>query len=95
MLKPGYRNQTYITNATITNYVLLVMNRLAPLVVWLFFVQYLLYYCFIIYLFQLTGAKAYVKPTLEMYVLQSLQGQFSGFHFLIMFLKTLKLGNFL
>ena len=26
---------------------------------------------------QLTGAKSYVKPTLEMYVLQSLQGQFS------------------
>ena len=44
---------------------------------------------------QLIGAKAYVKPTLEMYVLQSLQGQFSGFHFLILFLKTLKLGKFL
>ena len=27
---------------------------------------------------QLTGAEAYVKTTLEMYVLQSLQGQFSG-----------------
>ena len=46
-------------------------------------------------LIQLVGAKAYVKPTLEMYVLQSLQGQLSGFHFLILFLKTLKLGKFL
>ena len=46
-------------------------------------------------LIQLVGAKAYVKPTLEMYVLQSLQGQFSGFHFLILFLKTLKLGKYL
>ena len=44
---------------------------------------------------QLIGAKAYVKPTLEMYVLQSLQGAFSGFHFLILSLKTLKLGKFL
>ena len=44
---------------------------------------------------QLTATKAYVKSTLEMYVLQSLQGQFSGFHFLILFLKTLKLGKFL
>ena len=38
--------------------------------------------------FQLTGAKAYVKPSLEMHVLQSLQGQFSGFHFLILFRNT-------
>ena len=30
-----------------------------------------------------------------MYVLQSQQGQFSGFHFLILFLKTLKLDKFL
>ena len=44
---------------------------------------------------QLIGEKAYVKPTLEMHVLQSLQGQFLGFHFLILFLKTLKLGKFL
>ena len=44
---------------------------------------------------QFIGAKAYVKPTLAMCVLQSLQGQFSGFHFLILFLKTLKLGKFL
>ena len=44
---------------------------------------------------QFTKVKAYVKPTREMYVLQSLQGQFSGFHFLIQFLKTLKLGKFL
>ena len=44
---------------------------------------------------QLVGAKAYVKPTLKMCVLQSLQWQFSGFYFLILFLKTLKLGKFL
>ena len=44
---------------------------------------------------QLVRAKAYVKPTLKMCVLQSLQGQFSGFYFLILFLKTLKLGKFL
>ena len=37
-------------------------------------------------LIQLTGAKAFIKPTVEMYVLQSLQGQFSGFCFLILFL---------
>ena len=30
---------------------------------------------------QIARAKAYVKPTLEMYVLQSLQEKFSGFHF--------------
>ena len=30
---------------------------------------------------QLTGAKVYLKLTLEMYVLQSLRGQFSVFHF--------------
>ena len=42
---------------------------------------------------QLTRAEAYVKPTLEIYVLQSLQRQLSGFHFLILFLKTLKLGK--
>ena len=39
--------------------------------------------------------KVYVKPTLEIYLLESLQGQFSGFRFLILFLKTLKLGKFL
>ena len=44
---------------------------------------------------ELTETKAYLEPTLKMYVLQSLQGQFSGFHFTIMFLKTLKLGKFL
>ena len=44
---------------------------------------------------QLNGVKAYVKPILEMYVLQRLQGQFSGFRFLNLFLKTLKLGTFL
>ena len=44
---------------------------------------------------ELMRARGYVKPTLEMYVLQSLQGQFLGFHFLILFLKTLKLGKFL
>ena len=43
----------------------------------------------------LIAARAYLKPTQEMYVLQSLQGQFSGFHFLILFFKTLKLGKFL
>ena len=42
----------------------------------------------------LIGAKAYVKPTLEIYVLQSLQGQFSGFH-LILFLKAVRLDKFL
>ena len=42
---------------------------------------------------QLTGTKVYIKPTLEMYVLHSLQGQYSGF--LILLLKTLKLGKFL
>ena len=45
--------------------------------------------------FQHTGTEAYAKPALEMHALQSLQGQFSGFHFLILFLKTLKLGKFL
>ena len=44
---------------------------------------------------QLTRAKVYVKQSLEMYVLQSLQGQFSGFHFLILFLKPLKFNKFL
>ena len=44
---------------------------------------------------ELTGAEASVKPTLQMYVLQSLQWHFSGFHFEILFLKTLKLGKFL
>ena len=40
---------------------------------------------------QITGAEAYLKSIPEMYVLQSLQGQLSGFHFLILFLKTLNL----
>ena len=44
---------------------------------------------------QLTRAKVYAKQSLEMYVLQSLQGQFSGFHFLILFLKPLKFNKFL
>ena len=44
---------------------------------------------------QPTGAEAFVKPTLEMHVLQSLQGHFSGFTFLILILKTLELGMFL
>ena len=44
---------------------------------------------------QLTRARAYVKPTLEIYVLLSLQGQFLGFHFLIFVLKSLKLSTFL
>ena len=45
---------------------------------------------------QIIGAKACQKPTLEMYVLQSLQvSPFSGFHFVILFLKTLKLGKIL
>ena len=43
---------------------------------------------------QPTGAEAFVNPTLEMDVLQSLQGQFSGFTFLILILKTLELGVF-
>ena len=45
-------------------------------------------------LIQFTGAEAYVKPTLGMHILQSLQGQFSSFHFLILFLKTLKLSKY-
>ena len=44
---------------------------------------------------QLTTAEAYVKPTLEILVLQSLQGKLSNFHFLNPVLKTLKLGKFL
>ena len=35
----------------------------------------------------------YIKPTLIRHVLQSLQGYFLGFHFLILFLKAPKLGN--
>ena len=35
----------------------------------------------------------YIKPVLLAYVLQSLQGQFLGFHFLILFLKESKLGK--
>ena len=40
---------------------------------------------------QLTGAKVYLKLTLEMYVLQSLQGQFSGFHFFNRVFKNTKI----
>ena len=43
---------------------------------------------------QLTKVKAYVKPILNMYALQSLQEQISGFHFLILLLKTLKFDKF-
>ena len=46
-------------------------------------------------LIQLTGEEAYVKPTLGMYIFRNVQGQLSGFHFLILFLKTLKFGKFL
>ena len=35
----------------------------------------------------------YMQSTLLKYVLQSLQGEISGFHFLFLFLKTVKLGN--
>ena len=48
------------------------------------------------FVIQLTGVEVYVKTTLDIYGFQSLQGQFSGgFHFFILFLKTLKLGKLL
>ena len=43
---------------------------------------------------QLTVAEAFVKSSLETYVLQRLQGQFSVFHFLILFWKALKFAKF-
>ena len=41
----------------------------------------------------LYGVFNFLKPNLLMYVLQSLQGQFSGFHLLILLLETSRLGN--